>query len=86
MTEKKSSTQIQAPCELKNTICAATCLVTLGEDTKTAWEWAAERGVKWQTVKMRRYRGCSWHEALRSGHYRSPWTTNLILSANSVLA
>lgn len=71
---------------VKDTICAATAMVTLGGVTKTAQEWAMERGVKWQTVKMRRYRGSSWSEALRSGHYRSPWATNWVVSPNSVRA
>lgn len=49
---------------MQNAICAATTLVTLGGETKPAPEWAAERGLKWQTVKMRRYRGAGWAEAL----------------------
>lgn len=49
----------------KNTcICAASTLVTLDGETKEAPEWAAERGLKWQTVKMRRMRGAGWAEAL----------------------
>lgn len=58
---------------MRDTICAATSLVTLGGVTKSAQEWARERGVKWQTVKMRRYRGSSWGEALRAGRHRNPW-------------
>lgn len=45
-------------------ICAATALVTLGGACKTVSEWAAERHLKLQTVKMRRYRGARWEEAL----------------------
>ena len=29
--------------------------------------WAAERGLKWQTVKMRRMRGDNWSQALEPG-------------------
>lgn len=50
---------------MRNTICSAAMLVTFDGQTKTASEWAAERGLKWQTVKMRRFRGGSWEEALR---------------------
>lgn len=49
---------------MRDTICAAEMPVTLGEKTLPASQWAAERGLKWQTVKMRRYRGASWREAL----------------------
>ena len=50
---------------MRDTICAAEMPVTLGGKTLPASQWAAERGLKWQTVKMRRYRGASWREALR---------------------
>lgn len=32
--------------------------------TKTAKQWAEEFGLKWDTVRQRRYRGWSWSEAL----------------------
>ncbi|MNG36564.1 hypothetical protein D3C84_1236330 [compost metagenome] len=38
--------------------------VTIEGQTKPASQWAAERGLKWQTVKMRRFRGWTWAEAL----------------------
>jgi hypothetical protein len=50
---------------IRSTICAAATLVTLGTETFPAMEWAARRGLKWQTVKMRRLRGADWHEALQ---------------------
>jgi len=49
---------------MRNTICAAAMPVTLSGQTKLASQWAAERGLKWQTVKMRRMRGGNWAEAL----------------------
>lgn len=58
---------------MQNAICAATTLVTLDGKTKPAPEWAAERGLKWQTVKMRRYRGAAWDEALCPELRRTPW-------------
>jgi len=50
---------------MRGMTCSATMLVTLNGQTKLAPEWAAERGLKWQTVKMRRFRGSTWEEALR---------------------
>jgi hypothetical protein len=41
--------------------------VTLDGVTKPALVWANERGLKWQTVKMRRLRGDNWREALQPG-------------------
>lgn len=49
------------------TTCAAATLVTLDGVTKPALVWANERGLKWQTVKMRRLRGDNWREALQPG-------------------
>lgn len=63
---------------MRSTICAATTLVTLGGETKPATEWAAERGLNWTTVKMRRYRGASWAEALcpklRARNWMAGWS------------
>ena len=58
---------------MRNTICSSETPVTFGGVTKTAAEWAAERGLEWQTVKMRRYRGSSWGEALREGRLANRW-------------
>ena len=44
--------------------CSKREAVTLGVETMTAQEWAARRGIKWVTVKVRRARGFSWAEAL----------------------
>lgn len=38
--------------------------VTLGDVTLTAGEWAILRGLKWNTVKNRRFRGDPWAKAL----------------------
>lgn len=59
--------------KMRDATCAAAMLVTLDGATKTAKEWADERGLKWQTVKMRRYRGGSWEEALHSELQRTSW-------------
>lgn len=40
---------------------------------KTAKEWAEELGLKWETVRKRRYRGWSWREALDPKLRRSPF-------------
>jgi len=58
---------------MRKAVCAAKTLVTLGGKTKTAPEWAAERGLKWHTVKMRRYRGAGWEEALRPELHARSW-------------
>jgi len=59
---------------------------TLGGQTKTAPEWAAERGLKWHTVKMRRYRGCTWNEALSPELWpRSRWMEGLSYGAKCQL-
>ncbi len=51
----------------RETVCAAAQPVTLDGETKAAMVWAKERGLKWQTVKMRRMRGDSWAQALKPG-------------------
>ncbi|GBH20007.1 hypothetical protein KPSA3_06027 [Pseudomonas syringae pv. actinidiae] len=32
--------------------------------TRPAKEWALIQGIKWQALRMRRYRGMNWSEAL----------------------
>ena len=49
---------------MRNAVCARTTLVTLDGEVRPAGELAAERGLNWTTVKMRRYRGWTWTEAL----------------------
>lgn len=51
----------------RETTCAGAQLVTLDGETKAAMVWARERGLKWQTVKMRRMRGDNWAQALKPG-------------------
>ena len=51
----------------RSTTCAGATEVTLDGVTKPAMVWAAERGLKWQTVKMRRLRGDNWRDALQPG-------------------
>lgn len=64
----------------RTTICAAGDLVTYEGRTQTALAWALERKIKWQTVKMRRYRGASWAEALRLSRLHSNrWMDNFAL-------
>lgn len=46
------------------TVAATGTKVTISGETRTAGEWAELRGLKWQTVKMRRMRGDSWRDAL----------------------
>lgn len=48
----------------RSTICAGATLVTLSNVTLPAAVWAHLRGLKWQTVKMRRHRGANWTEAM----------------------
>lgn len=55
------------------TICASTTLITIGGETHTAIEWAKKRGLKWQTVRMRRYRGEGWDAALSPRLRRTTW-------------
>jgi hypothetical protein len=49
---------------IRSTTCAGATLVTLDGETLPAVAWASRRGLKWQTVKMRRMRGDSWTDAL----------------------
>ncbi len=62
---------------IRSTICAGATLVTLDGITMPAMEWAVRRGLKWQTVKMRRLRGDNWKEALapelRRSTFMSGW-------------
>lgn len=44
-------------------VCAATTPVCVAGQTRPAREWALIHGIKWQTLKMRRYRGMTWSEA-----------------------
>ncbi|HEY6612737.1 MAG TPA: hypothetical protein VIZ86_16605 [Pseudomonas sp.] len=62
---------------MRDTICSSETKVTFDEVTMTAYEWAALRKIKWQTVKMRRYRGASWGEALRAGRTHNRWIAGL---------
>ncbi len=52
---------------IRSTICAGATPVTFDGETRPAMEWADQRGLKWQTVKMRRLRGDSWADALEPG-------------------
>ena len=61
----------------EQTVCASTTRITLGNETLTAIEWAKRRGLKWQTVRMRRYRGEGWTEALSPGLRRNRWMSNM---------
>lgn len=62
---------------IRSTVCAGATLVTLNGITLPAVEWAAKRGLKWQTVKMRRMRGDNWTDALtpelRRSSFMSGW-------------
>ncbi|WP_337058206.1 MULTISPECIES: hypothetical protein [Pseudomonas] len=51
--------------------CAADMKVRLDDKEMTALAWAMERGLKWCTVRQRRYRGSNWREALEPGLRRS---------------
>lgn len=44
-------------------VCAATTPVCVAGEIRTAREWAAIHGIKWQALKMRRYRGMAWSDA-----------------------
>ncbi len=57
----------------RDAVAAAAQPVTLDGVTKPAAVWAKERGLKWQTVKMRRMRGAGWREALSPGLRVSAW-------------
>lgn len=63
----------------RETVCAAATLVTLDGETKPALVWATERGLKWQTVKMRRMRGSNWHEALSAERRDNPYMSRFSL-------
>lgn len=62
---------------IRTTVCAGATLITLEGETMPAMAWAAQRGLKWQTVKMRRLRGDSWQQALeprlRKTTFMSRW-------------
>lgn len=65
---------------IRTTVCAGATLITLGTETMPAMLWAAARGLKWQTVKMRRLRGETWQQALepklRRTTFMSRWRLN----------
>lgn len=61
------------------TVCAADTPITIDGQTKPASQWAAERGIKWQTVKMRRMRGDSWRDALDPERPRGLWMQGWML-------
>ncbi|WP_244541062.1 hypothetical protein [Azotobacter beijerinckii] len=52
--------------------------MTLDGEVRPAGELAAERGLNWTTVKMRRYRGWTWTEALcpklRARNWMAGWS------------
>ena len=52
-------------------MCSAAENVTFNDVTRTAREWASQRGLCWETAKKRRQRGASWEEALRPGLRRT---------------
>jgi hypothetical protein len=54
--------------------CATKMPVALGDEVRTAREWAEQLGVNWDTVRQRRYRGSTWAEALTPGRLRSPFS------------
>ncbi|EIK96074.1 hypothetical protein PMM47T1_13980 [Pseudomonas sp. M47T1] len=62
---------------IRSTICAGATMVTLEGRAMPAMEWASLRGLKWQTVKMRRLRGDNWADALapdlRRSTFMSGW-------------
>ncbi|MEQ4284491.1 hypothetical protein ABNM15_19520 [Pseudomonas syringae] len=62
---------------IRTTVCAGATLITLDGETMPAMAWAAMRGLKWQTVKMRRMRGDTWLQALepklRKTTFMSRW-------------
>lgn len=60
----------------RSTICAGSTMVELDGRTMRAMEWAAIRGLKWQTVKMRRLRGDTWTKALAPELRRSTFMSN----------
>lgn len=60
----------------RTTVCAGSTPVELDGRTMPAMEWAALRGLKWQTVKMRRLRGDNWKQALAPELRRSTFMSN----------
>lgn len=55
-------------------LCSQRTKVTITtEVTRSAREWAEAMGLKWETVRRRRYRGWSWTEALKPELRRSPF-------------
>lgn len=56
-----------------STTCASGTPITIDGVTRSAGEWAELRGLKWQTVKMRRMRGDSWRDALDPERPRGLW-------------
>lgn len=62
---------------MRSVICSTDTPVEFDGVTRTAIEWAEARKIKWQTVKMRRYRGASWAEALRQGRIHNRWLSNM---------
>lgn len=66
--------------ERARTTCAAGTRIMIDGITKTAGEWAAERGIKWQTVKMRRMRGDGWRLALDPDRPRGMWMAGWMMA------
>lgn len=62
------------------TVCAASTLITIDGETRTAAEWADHLGIKWQTVKMRRMRGDCWRDALNPARPRAGWMKSWAVS------
>ncbi|MFA0995242.1 MULTISPECIES: hypothetical protein [Pseudomonas syringae group] len=65
---------------IRTTVCAGATLITLDGEAMPAMAWAVMRGLKWQTVKMRRMRGDTWQQALepklRKTTFMSRWRLN----------
>lgn len=61
------------------TICAVDTPITIDGQTRPAGEWAELRGLKWQTVKMRRMRGDNWRDALDPERPRGLWMQGWML-------
>lgn len=55
------------------TTCASGTPIMIDGVTRPASEWAELRGLKWQTVKMRRMRGDTWRDALDPERPRGLW-------------
>ncbi len=64
-----------------STTCASGTPITINGVTRSAGEWAELRGLKWQTVKMRRMRGDSWRDALDPERPRGLWMQGWMLSS-----